>query len=162
MKNFRIEFRWAIIFTTFSLIWMYIEKTLGWHSDFIFNHQFFTNLLVIPALYIFIITFGLKEKRRVHYDGVISWEQAMISGGIIAVIICIFTPALQYIFSNIISPKYFDNAAIQLSKRSGTTLEKAKQIYNLRASIIDAVVFNLAMGIVTSAIVSIFVKKKAK
>ncbi|WP_121667482.1 DUF4199 domain-containing protein [Mesonia aquimarina] len=162
MKNFSIEFKWAMVFTVFSLIWMYVERSLGWHSNSIFNHQIFTNLLIIPLLFIFTITFGLREKKRMYYDGIISWEQALVSGGIISVIICVFTPALQYIFSEVISPEYFEKAAIQLSERGGTSIEKAKDVYNLKASIIDAVVFNLAMGIVTSAIVGAFIKNSAK
>lgn len=162
MKNYSIEFKWAMIFTAFSLIWMYVEKSLGWHSDAIFNHQIFTNLIIIPLLFIFIITVGLREKRRMSFQGNMTWEQGLVSGGIIAVIICVFTPLIQYIFAEIISPDYFERAATQLSERGGTSIESAQEVYNLKANIIDAVVFNLAMGIVTSAIVAAFLKKSVK
>jgi len=161
MKNFNIELKWAAIFSVISLIWMYIEKSLGWHSTAIFKHQIFTNLIIIPLLFIVILTFGLREKRKTKYSYSMTWEQGLISGGVISVIICILTPLLQYNFAEVISPEYFDLAAKQLSERGGTSLKSAHDVYNLKANIIDAVVFNLAMGIVTSAIIAAILKKPA-
>ncbi len=160
MKNFQIEFKWGIIFSIFTLFWMYFEKSMGWHTEHISKHQTYTNLLIIPLFFIIIISFALLEKKKKYYKGFITWEQGVISGSIISIIICLLTPMIQAIFINYISPNYYNDAAIQLSERGVISLEKAKEVYNLKASIIDAVVFNLAMGIVTSAIVSIFIKKK--
>lgn len=162
MKNLRIEFKWAMIFTFLSVIWMYMEKNMGWFDNAIFNHQFYTELIIIPLLYVIVLVFGLREKKKNYYSNKITWEQALVSGGVIAVIVCVFSPLLQYYFSTYISPHYFENATEVMFENSRVTRESAQDVYNLKASMIDAILFNLAMGIVSAAIIGIFIKTPKK
>ncbi|WP_304038224.1 DUF4199 domain-containing protein, partial [Mesonia mobilis] len=90
MKNFRIEFRWAIIFSMFTLLWMYFEKSMGWHDELISKHAIYTNLIAIPYLIIFVI--ALINKREKDFNGVMTWKQGLVSGTIISAIIAVFTP----------------------------------------------------------------------
>lgn len=158
MKNLRIEFKWAMIFTILSVLWMYVEKNMGWHDNAIFNHQFYTELVIIPVLYFIVLIFELREKKKNYFNNKITWEQALVSGGIVAVIVCVFSPLLQYYFSAVISPHYFEKATEIMVKNGRVTRESAEDVYNLKASMIDAILFNLAMGIVSAAIIGYFIK----
>lgn len=160
MKNFRIEFRWAIIFSMFTLLWMYFEKIMGWHDELISKHAMYTNLIAIP--YIIIFVFALINKREKDFNGVMTWKQGLVSGTIISAIIAVLSPIVQYIVSYYITPDYFSNV-INYSVESGRMSQEGAQAYfNFNSYLIQGIFFSLAMGIVTSAIVSIFVKKKAK
>ncbi len=35
MKNYALELKWAINFSIASLLWMILEKTLGWHDQYL-------------------------------------------------------------------------------------------------------------------------------
>ena len=61
MKNFKIEFKWAITFIIAQLAWMYLEKATGLHDEHVAKHLIYTNLFaVIPSVY----TFWRYETRK--------------------------------------------------------------------------------------------------
>ncbi|MBW2962600.1 DUF4199 domain-containing protein [Mesonia aestuariivivens] len=160
MKKFRIEFRWAIIFSMFTLLWMYFEKSMGWHDELISKQAAYTNLIAIPYLIIF--TIALINKREKDFNGVMSWKQGLISGTIISAFIAVLSPIVQFVISDYITPDYFHHI-ITYSVESGRMSQKgAEAYYNFNSYLIQGIFFSLAMGIVTSAIVSIFVKKEPK
>jgi len=47
MKNYKIEFKWAVIFTLMMLLWMYIEKLAGLHDENINLHPIYSNFVAI-------------------------------------------------------------------------------------------------------------------
>lgn len=160
MKNFRIEFKWGIIFSVFTLLWMYFEKSMGWHDELIAKHAVYTNFIAIP--YIIIFVFALINKRDQYYKGVMSWKQGLISGTIISAIIAVLAPLVQYIVSYYVTPDYFENVIAYTVESGRMTQEGAEAYFNFNFYVIQAVFGSLAMGIVTSAIVAAFVKKKPK
>ena len=69
MKNIKIEFKWAIIFTIMTLVWMLLEKTLGWHDEKIADHYWLTLLFIPIAIFMYLL--ALREKRRqIHIPAV--------------------------------------------------------------------------------------------
>lgn len=158
MKNIGIEIKWAIIFILMSLAWMVLEKSLGWHDVHIDQHAVYTNIFAIPAILVFV--FALRDKKKNYYKGVISYKQAFLSGLIISVIIMVFTPIAQYITLEYITPDYFANV-IEYSVSSGElTQQEAEDWFNLQSYIVQATIGALIMGVITSAIVAIFIKSK--
>lgn len=47
MKNIKIEFKWAIIFVLMTLVWMTLERALGYHSTKIESSYFRSNQLIM-------------------------------------------------------------------------------------------------------------------
>lgn len=162
MTNFKIEFKWALVFSFFSLVWIYLEKGFGWHHEGIAYHQIFTELLIIPFLYIVLLIFEIKQKRLRYYKGKMTWDQGFLSGSITAAIITVLNPIVQYFFVDVISPKYFHYAIERAISNGSMNASGASDIFNLKATIIDGVVFNLAMGIVTAAIIAYFMKTETR
>jgi len=158
MKTYKTETKWAVIFTIVSLLWMLLEKALGWHDTHIDKHAIYTNLFALIAIAVFV--FALLEKRNKDLGGKMTWVQGFISGIIISVIIAILAPLSQYITYEYITPNYFKNAIAYSVENGAMNQENAAIIFSLKSYIIQAAFGALGMGIVTSALVALCIKKK--
>lgn len=158
MKKFSIEIKWGVIFSVVSLLWMFLEKGLGWHDENIAQHAIYTNIFAIVAILLYV--FALLDKRKNFYNGKMTWTQGFVSGIIISVVVAILSPLAQYITHEFITPDYFTNV-IDYSVESGAmTREAAEEYFNLKSYIIQSFFFALVVGVVTSAIVAFFVRRK--
>lgn len=160
MKNFKIEVKWAFIFIGSLLLWMLLERLVGLHDKHIDKHQYLTMLYSIVAIALYVL--ALLDKKKNFYKGLMTYKQGFITGLIITVIVTIFSPLTQWIISSVITPDYFKNV-IQYSVETGyhKSVADAEAQFNLRNYIIQSTVGALIMGIVTTAIVAIFTRKKS-
>lgn len=157
MNAYKIEIKWAVIFTVAGLLWMVLERLLGWHDELIAKHATYTNIFAIFAIAIFV--FAMIDKRNNFYAGKMTWKQGFISGLIITVIVALLSPLSQWITSTIISPDYFSNAIAYAVESGQATQAQAEQNFSLKTYLIAAPIGALVMGAITSAIVAFFVKK---
>lgn len=159
MKNFKIELKWALIFIIVQLLWMVGEKAVGLHDTHIDQHATYTMLFAIPAIAMYV--FALLDKRKNFYNGSMTYMQGLKTGIIITMIVTLLTPVAQYIISTVITPDFFTNA-IEYSVDSGQkTQEEAESYFTLTSYLWQAVLGALFLGVVTSAVVAIFTRKKA-
>ena len=158
MKNLKIELKWAIIFAVMQLLWMLLERLTGLHSDHIDKHAIFTNFVAIPAIAIYV--FALLDKRKNFYQGVMTYKQGFATGFFITLFVAVFSIATQYITSTIISPDYFSNMIEYSVSEGKMTKEAAESAFNLKSYLIQAPIGAFVMGLLTSAIVAIFTRKK--
>lgn len=158
MSKYRFEIKWAIIFVAVTLLWMFLEKMAGLHSDRIDKHATFTNLFAIPAIAVY--AFALLDKRRNFYNGVMSYKQGFICGLIITAIVTVLSPLTQYITSEIITPQYFNNAITHAVSTGKMEQEAAEKFFNLKSYILQALIGTPIMGIITTAIVALFTRTK--
>ncbi len=158
MKKFATEIKWGVIFTIAGLLWMVLEKTVGWHDTLIEKHAIYTNFFAIIAIAVFV--FALLEKRNKDLGGKMTWVQGFVSGIIISVIVAVLAPISQYITHEFITPDYFQNAIAYTVKNGGMSQDTAEAYFNFKSYVIQATFGALAMGVVTSAIVALFVRKK--
>ncbi|MGB3776011.1 MAG: DUF4199 domain-containing protein [Leeuwenhoekiella sp.] len=161
MGKIKLEIKWALLFVGASLAWILLEKLAGLHSTHIDKHMYLTNLFAIPANIIYVL--ALKDKKKKEYHGQMTYKQGFISGLVITVIVALFSPLTQWITSTIITPEYFPNV-IEYSVETGyyASLEEAEEYFNLKNYIIQSVIGALIMGVITSAIVTIFVRTKSE
>lgn len=158
MKNYRIEIKWAIIFTVTGLLWMVFERAMGWHSENIEKHPLYTNLFGILAILIYFL--ALRDKRKNFYNGLITWHQGFVSGIIVTVIITLLTPLSLYITHEFISPEYFRNIIEYSVENNRMNRNDAEDLFNLTSYIIQGTSWALVMGVVTSAIVAWIIRTK--
>lgn len=158
MKKIYIEIKWAVIFTIALLCWMLLEKTLGWHEEQIAFRQLLTLFFAPFAILIYLS--ALREKRRRVYDGKMTWLQAFISGLILSVFIALLSPLGQYISYNFITPEYFNDVIENSVTNELMTRTRANEYLHITGYIWQAAFGALGLGIVTSAIVAFFVRKK--
>ncbi len=157
MSKYKIEIKWAFIFVAMTLLWMFLEKIAGFHTDLIDKHATFTNFIAIPAIAVYV--FALLDKRRNFYNGAMSYKQGFICGLIITGIVTVLSPVTQYITSEIITPNYFANAIRYVVDSRKMEQAEAEKYFNLQSYILQALIGTPVMGIITTAIVAIFTKK---
>ncbi len=158
MKNYTHEIKWALYFALMMLVWMVFERMAGLHDEHIDKHPLITNFVAIPAIAMYV--FALRQKREKAYGGHMSYKQGFMSGLIMTLVITILSPLTQYITSTIITPDFFTNAinyAVSEGKMSQT---EAEDYFSLTNYVKQTILFTPVMGIVTTAIVAVFVKRK--
>ncbi|MGY5849788.1 DUF4199 domain-containing protein [Salegentibacter sp. F14] len=158
MKNYIIEIKWGIIFFTVSLLWMYFEKAMGWHDTLISDHAIYTNFFGLFALAIYL--FAIYDKRKNYFQGKMTWKQGFVSGVILTIVVTILSPLGQYITHKFITPDYLDNMISYTTQNGRMNKEEAQAYFNLQSYIIQSVAGALMMGVVTSAIVGLILKRK--
>lgn len=158
MKKYRIELIWGILFLLVGLLWMIFEKTMGWHDVHIDKHA--TYSLFIAPIAIAVYVFALLDKKRNFYGGKMTYLQGFLSGLLITALVVLFSPLSQYITSTYITPDFFKNA-IAYSVSSGQMDQTAAEGYfNLKSYMMQSVIGAAVMGLITSAVVALFVKSK--
>ena len=160
MKNLKIEIKWAIIFAVMQLLWMLLERLTGLHSEHIDKHAIFTNFVAIPAIAIYV--FAILDKRKNFYQGLMTYKQGFVTGFFITLFVTVFSIATQYITSTIVSPDYFPNMIKYAVSEGKMTQEAAENMFNIKSYIIQAPIGAFVMGLLTSAIVAIFTRKKSE
>lgn len=159
LSNYKIEIKWAVLFSVMTLLWMLLEKLTGLHSTYIDYQIYLTNLFAIPAVWFFVL--ALKDKKKNCYGGKITYKQGLISGIILSVLIALISPLTQWITSYVITPEYFPNV-IKRSVELGyyKTTADAEANFNYKSYAIQGALGALGMGIVTTLIVMLFLRTK--
>lgn len=158
MRKIYIELKWAVIFTIALLCWMLFEKTMGWHEERIADRQWLTLFFVPFAILIYLL--GLREKRRRVYSEKMTWLQGFTSGVVITVFIALLSPLTQYITHNFITPEYFNNVTEYSITNELMTRTRMNEFFHINNYIWQSLFGALGLGIATSSIVAIFVRKK--
>jgi uncharacterized membrane protein len=158
MKKYAIEIRWALVFTGVALLWMVFEKMMGWHGEKIAVHPVYTNFFAIIAIAVYV--FALRDKRQ-KLGGKMSWKEGFIAGLIISILVALLSPLSQYIVHTFLSPEYFPNAIEYAVESEQLTREKASSYFNLQNYMIQSAIGAIILGVVTSAIVALFVRTKS-
>lgn len=156
MKNFQIEIKWGLIFILSGLVWMGMEKSLGWHDALLEQHASLTMFYAPIAIALYF--FALRDKKKSYFNGKMTYLQGLISGLVITLVVVILTPLSQYISHEYISPDYFPNIQKLSVEKGEMTQEEAEIHFSLMSYIQQSVVFAAFMGILTSSIVAIFTK----
>lgn len=160
MNNRKIEIKWALVFILFSMAWVAGEMLAGFHSTRIAEQATYTMFFAIPAILIYV--FALLNKRRRDYHGFMTYKQGFVSGLVITAIVTLFTPITQWIVFTFISPEYFTNIIRYSVEQKQMTELQAKDHFNLQNYMVISLIFSAVSGIITSALVALFVQRKPR
>lgn len=156
-KLTRLEIKWGILFTLAGLFWHYYEKMMGWHGDQIEKHATYTMLFMFPAITIYVV--ALIDKRKNSYNNIMTWKQGFICGMYITLVVAILAPLSQTIAHQFISPDYFTNMIEYSANKLGKDRGELEAYFNFRSYVMQSVVGALVLGMFTSAVVAIFVRR---
>ena len=159
MNQYRTELKWGLVFVGMSLLWMLGERLAGLHDERIAHHAVYTNLIAIPAILIYWL--GLREKRDHDYGGKMSWRQGFVAGLLMTAVVVVLTPVSQWLTARVISPDYFTNAIEYGVANELTTRAEAEQFFSFGNYVLMATLGALVMGVFTSAVVALFVRRSA-
>lgn len=158
MKNLKIEIKWAIVFMLATLIWMLIEKSLGWHDEKIADHAVYSNIFAVVAISVYV--FALLDKKQNFYQGQMSYKQGLIAGVVMTFFIVLLSPLSQYITSVWLTPDYFPNVINYAVESGEMSQTDAEAYFNLESYMLQSTIGAAIMGVITAAIIAFFVKSK--
>ena len=141
-----------------TLLWMVIEKAVGLHGPLIDQHAIYTNIFAIPAILMYVL--ALRDKRSNFYEGRMTWVEGFLTGLKMTLVVVVLSPIGQYITHTMITPDYFNNAIAYAVESGALTEEAASDYFNLQSYMLQSMIGAAVMGLITGAIVAIFVKKK--
>ena len=159
MKSIKTELKWAIIFILMSMAWIYVEKMTGLHDENIAQHLIYTNLFAIPAILVYI--FALREKKK-NYQHSFTYKKSFLSGLILSLMIALLAPLSTFMSVEYISPNFFSNIIAYSVENEIMTQTAALEEFNTQSYMLNSLMFSPIFGIVTTAIVAIFVRDKKK
>lgn len=148
---------WAVYFSVVGLVWMIFEKSMGWHDVNIADHPVYTNLFSIVA--ILVVVMYMKAKKR-QLGEKHNYKNLLWGGVGLSIFIAVLSPLFQYITFEYITPDYLTNAINYAVQSGNATQEEAEAYFNFSSYIIQSSIFALIVGIITSAVVAIFFRKK--
>ncbi len=160
MKKFKIEFKWAIIFTIASILWMVLEKSLGLHDEYISEHAIYTNIFAVIAITVYVL--AIIEKKKYFYNGSMNWTQGFLAGLMLTIFVAILSPLAQYIVFHYISPDFFKNIIAYAVANKIYTQAAADTYFTMNSYILQGIVGSISMGVITSAIVALILKTKVQ
>ncbi len=153
----RIEIIWGIIYFICSVLWIYFEKSMGWHGPEIDKHAAFSIIFAIPAIILYWL--ALRTKRAFVYKGIMHWKQGFLTGMRMTFVIMALAPIAQLVFHKLISPEYFSNMvefAVNIENRDRAEME---HFFSLANFMFLAVKDALIWGVVMSALLAWVMKK---
>lgn len=148
--------KWGLIFTGTALVWMILEKALGWHDTHIDRHADLTNLFAIVAIAIFV--FALLDRRE-SLGGVMTWKEGFLAGLAISVVVAVLSPLSQWLTHTLISPDYFPNIIAYSVDNGQMTQQQAVSYFTLSNYMLQSAIGALVMGAATAAVAAIFIKR---
>lgn len=160
MKKITTEIKWALIFVAMTLAWMLLERITGLHDTHIDKHMIYTNFIAIPAVAVYIL--ALLDKRKRDYNGIMNYKQGFISGLIITAIVTVLSPLTQVITSLLITPDYFRNVIDYSVIQGIKSREEAEKYFSLGSYIVQGLIGAPVMGIITTAFVAVFTRRKPR
>lgn len=157
--KYKVELKWAFIFSLLSLLWILGEKVVGLHDPnrFLPLQPYVTMFILIPNLLLFY--WAIREKRETTNSSNFRFQDRFKSGIIMTGFITILTPLVQYIISTAITPEYFENVILYVVEKNIMSLEEAEQQFNLENHMIKSTLFSALFGIVASAIMAYLLKQ---
>jgi hypothetical membrane protein len=158
MGTYKTEIKWGVIFTLVMLLWMVFERLMGWHGENIEQHATMSIIFAVVAIAIYV--FALLDKRKNDLGGRMTWSQGFASGFWITLVVVVLSPLAQFITHTVISPDFFNNMTNYAVESGNMTREQAESYFSMRNYLIQSAVGALGLGVVTSAVVAIFTKKK--
>lgn len=147
----------ALWFLITTIAWLALEKLLGFHDVYIQYHQYFTNLVMIPYLYIF--NRGLKSFRLAS-GGTVSYLNSFGFGLICTVFIALFSPLALWVFETILNPNFYQSMIHYSVSHKMQTQAQANAYFNHDNYRNLMIYGNIAQGVILSAIIAIFSSRK--
>ncbi len=158
MKSISTEIKYAVIFTIASIAWQALGKALGFHDEKIASQLVFTSGFFVVAIAIYVMALLAKRKQL---GGYATYGQLFLSGTLLGVFVAILSPIATYLLLEVISPNYLQNLSAYAVQQGEATPEIAATMFTLKSYIIQGVVGAVFAGLITSAVLSLFIKRTA-
>lgn len=155
----KIEIKYGIIFSLASLVWVSMEYVLGLHSTFIELHPMVSPLFATVAITVMYLGMSARKKAM---GGQVTYFEIFMSGLYISIVVVLLSPIPLYIFNTHINPDFFESMTNLAVNQGKMPLEQAQEYFSYMGYVKQSIVGGLVMGVITSAIVALFLRSKPK
>jgi len=91
-----------------------------------------------------------------------AYRQGLLSGLIMTAVITLLVPLTLYITLYFITPDFFSNAIKYAVAFGKSTQQDAEQYFSFGNYLLQSLIFTPVIGVITSAIVAVFTRRKQK
>lgn len=161
-----LEFKFGILISIFTLIWIAFEQLLGFQDEYVEWHKIVTNFsLVIPIIGIWMALKQYKMAKVSKY----SFQKGFAIGFRITLINTVLIIPIIYVFYNFINPDWAQtmiyNAKKEALEKGQDTLkamEEARSYFNMNYYMIQSVIETFIFGTLISSILAFLAKNRGK
>jgi hypothetical protein len=140
------------------MLWMMLEKFLGYHDDKIQYQPLFSMLFGFVTLVIYI--FALKDKKINFYHNQMNWREGFVSGLTLSLVIALFTTMIEYTKHHVISPYFLETMQKIIVEQNKMTLENAENFFTFSNTLSQSIFYVISFGSVLAALISLVIKSK--
>ncbi len=148
--------KWGATFSVMTILWLTLEKLLGFHDQRIQWHPMFTNLIFFPAVAVYVYAF---RERRAELNGKATFKELFLFGLGVSVIVALLSPLAQQLVFKFITPTYFQNA-INAGLAQGYKLEALQANFNLANYAVQGAIGSVMIGAITSLVLALIMRTK--
>ena len=149
--SIKIEFRYAILTSLCTLLWLILEYTVGLQDNYISLHPYVS---VLAMILIPVITYRLSLIEKLDKKGKLSFKDAFTSGLILTLFATVLAIPIQLIFHKLINPDFFANMIQYAITHGKERLEQAAQYFNLKTYLIESTLGTFVVGVIISLILA--------
>lgn len=157
INQYRVEVKWALIIIAMTWVWAAIERLCGLHDEHIAKVRFYTNFFIIPLILLYLV--ALVNKRRVDYNGRITFRQGFRTGLVITLLLTVLSPVTQYVITTIVSPHFFPNAIALVVSQGILQEDAARDFFSLGNYIRHTMLTTPLIGMLVTLFVAIITPK---
>jgi hypothetical protein len=159
MKNLKLEFTWALYFVLFSVVWIGLEKWLGFHDQYIDKQFFVSYFYAIPTIIIYCL--AIKNIKAKKFLNNMTWQQGMVSGIFVSFFVAMFVPLSQFVCFEFVTPHFFENMIKLMTENKTMKAVDAANYFCLKSYIVQGIFSTLSFGVCVSGIVAYFLQTKS-
>lgn len=152
MTKIKLEIYWGFYLAFTFILWMQLERWLGFHTEKIIVQPLFSSLLFIPLTILYWKALLLKKQN--DYNNTITFQQSFISSLLITAVFALFLPLALYFSLKYISPDLLQNFIAKTMKSGKVSLKEAQSYYNFKSLLLMNYSSLLPIGIIIGYVIS--------
>jgi hypothetical protein len=160
MSSYSYEIRLGLLLALSGLLWVTLEYAVGLHTVYIPLHPKVT--MIYALVPIFIIYKAITHRRDVVLGGALPWGQGIAAGMVVSAVTALLGAPGQWVFHRFINPGFFPAMIDYAVTHGKATQAEAEGYFNLKSYAMQATVGPLAMGLMTSIMVTAVARFRAK
>jgi hypothetical protein len=162
----KLELKYGILISVFSLIWLVFEQLLGIQDEYIEWHSIVSSFsLIIPIVGIWLALREFKMARVSKY----TFQKGFNIGVKITLINSILVIPIIYIFYTFINPDWTSNMMMEAKKNAlnngediTKAMEEARTYFGFKYYLIQSIIGTLIFGTLMSSVIAFLQKNRGK
>jgi len=161
-----LEIKYALLISTFTLIWIAFEQLLGLQDEYVEWHKIVTNFsLIIPIIGIWLAIKDFKQVKISKY----TFQKGFGIGFRITLMNTVLILPVIYLFYYFINPEW-PNTMINVAKMKALengqdpikAIEEARSYFSLKYYLIQSAIGTFIFGTLISSVIAFLIKNRGK